>query len=59
MVTCSSHASATATCEQRRPKQGAGKNQASDAYKWLSLAPLAQHPRIPLLKSCRFKMHFP
>jgi len=32
---CSSHASATATCEQRRPKQGEGKDQASDTYKWL------------------------
>jgi len=26
---CSSHA----TCEQRRPKQGEGKDQASDTYK--------------------------
>jgi len=32
---CSSHASATATCEQRRPKQGEGKDQASGSYKWL------------------------
>jgi len=32
---CSSHASATATCEQSRPKQGEGKDQASDTYKWL------------------------
>ena len=32
---CSSHASTTATCEQRRPKQGEGKDQASDTYKWL------------------------
>jgi len=32
---CSSHASATATCEQRRPKQGEGKDQTSDTYKWL------------------------
>jgi len=31
---CSSHASATATCEQSRPKQE-GKDQASDTYKWL------------------------
>ena len=30
---CSSHASATATCEQRRPKQGEGKDQASNTYK--------------------------
>jgi len=29
---CSSHASATATCEQSRPKQE-GKDQASDTYK--------------------------
>ena len=29
---CSSHASATATCEQRRPKQE-GKDQASDNHK--------------------------
>jgi len=29
---CSSHASATATCEQRRPKQK-GKDQASDTFK--------------------------
>ena len=32
---CSSHASATTTCEQRRPKKGEGKDQASDTYKWL------------------------
>ena len=32
---CSSNASATATCEQSRPKQGEGKDQASDTYKWL------------------------
>ena len=32
---CSSHASATATCKQSRPKQGEGKDQASDTYKWL------------------------
>jgi len=30
---CSSHASATAICEQRRSKQGEGKDQASDTYK--------------------------
>jgi len=30
---CSSHPSATATCEQRRPKQGEGQDQASDTYK--------------------------
>jgi len=30
---CSSNASATATREQRRPKQGEGKDQASDTYK--------------------------
>jgi len=30
---CSSHASVTATCEQSRPKQGEGKDQASDTYK--------------------------
>jgi len=29
----SSHASATSTCEQRRPKQIEGKDQASDSYK--------------------------
>jgi len=33
---CSSHASATAACEQSRPKQGEGKDQASDTYEWLS-----------------------
>jgi len=32
---CSSHGSATATCEQSRPKQGERKDQASDTYKWL------------------------
>ena len=32
--TCSSHASATTTCEQSRPKQAEGKDQASDTYKW-------------------------
>jgi len=31
---CSSHASATATCKQSRPKQE-GKDQASDTYIWL------------------------
>jgi len=31
---CSSHARATATCEQRRPKEE-GKDQESDTYKWL------------------------
>jgi len=31
----SSHASTTAICEQRRPKQGKGKDQASDTCKWL------------------------
>jgi len=31
---CSSHASATATCEQSWPKQGEGKDQASDTHKW-------------------------
>jgi len=35
---CSSHASATATCEQRRPKQGEGKDQGSNTYKWLPCA---------------------
>jgi len=30
---CSSHACATATCEQSRPKQGEGKDQESDTYK--------------------------
>jgi len=30
---CSSHASATATCEQIRPKHGEGKDQASVTYK--------------------------
>jgi len=28
-----SNASATATCEQSRPKQGVGKDQASNTYK--------------------------
>ena len=32
---CSSHTSTTATCEQSRPKQGDGKDQASDSCKWL------------------------
>ena len=32
-VMCSSHASATAACEQSRPKQGEGKDQASETYK--------------------------
>ena len=32
---CSSHASATATCEQSRPRQGEGKDQARDTYNWL------------------------
>ena len=31
----SSHASATATCEQSRPMRGEGKDQASDTFKWL------------------------
>jgi len=35
VIWCSSHASATATYEQRRPKQAERKDQASDAYKWL------------------------
>jgi len=26
----------TATCEQSQPKQGEGKDQASDTYNWLS-----------------------
>ena len=30
---CSSHARAPAACEQRRPKQGEGKVQASGTYK--------------------------
>jgi len=30
MMYCSSHASATAACKQSRPKQGEGKDQASD-----------------------------
>jgi len=30
---CSSHASATTTCEQSRPKQGEEKDQASDTHK--------------------------
>jgi len=30
---CSSHGSATATCEQSRPKQD-GKDQANETYKW-------------------------
>ena len=34
MQRCSSHASATATCKQERPKQE-GQDQASDAQKWL------------------------
>ena len=33
---CSSHACMTATCEQSQPKQGEGKDQASDTYNWLS-----------------------
>ena len=32
---CSTYASATATCEQSRSKQGEGKDQASNTYKWL------------------------
>jgi len=34
---CSSHASATTTCEQRWPKQGEGKDQASGTYKVTSM----------------------
>ena len=32
---CSSYGSATAACKQSRPKQGEGKDQASDTYTWL------------------------
>jgi len=30
---CNNDASATATCEKSRPKQGEGKDEASDTYK--------------------------
>jgi len=32
---CSSHASATVICKQGRPKQGEGKDQASETFKCL------------------------
>jgi len=50
---CSSHASATATCEQRRPKQE-GKDQASDTYKWPGAARLDELQ--PSLKNVRQKI---